>query len=76
MCITLCGIFFDKLDEQFGFSQILKVCLNFASSGKKLTHEEGVVVDKLMGPILEPLGAIHDSGVDQADGEVRATGGH
>ena len=29
-----------------------------------------------MGDILEPLDAIHDSGVDQADDEAQATGGH
>ena len=39
------------------------------------THEVVVVVDKLMDDILEPLGAIHDSGRDQADGEDQATGG-
>ena len=30
----------------------------------------------MMGDILEPLDAIHDSGVDQTDDEVQANGGH
>ena len=34
-----------------------------------------VVVDKLKDDILEPLGAIHDSGRDQAEIEVQVTGG-
>ena len=34
-----------------------------------------VVEDKLMGDRLEPLDAIHASGVDQANNKVYATGG-
>ena len=41
-----------------------------------LLHKVGVVEDKLVGDILEPLAAIHDSSADQADDEVYATRGH
>ena len=39
-------------------------------------HEVGVVVDKLRSEILEHLDAMNNSGGNQADDELQATGGH
>ena len=53
--------------------KVWRICLKLSS---KYNPHEGVVVDKLMVDILEPLDALNDSGGDQADGEVQAIGGH
>ena len=49
--------------------------MNFQQSTTHI-HEVGVIVDKLNGDIPQPLGAVHASGGDQAEGEVQDTGGN